>query len=229
MSVNFAGWNGTKYSDEFINQGTKDYAKSKGITDINAPITADDLKHLENHFSDFVQPGTNVAISQNLQDALFQDKFKSDPQAERAAILTLCNPSLLNQLDGSDHNSQFTKDDFDRVIQGKQKSEDIYNAVSKFKDNTNVLDYFETNAIHGNDRFGTAAIAQLANATIDDPRWEYDGTLKGIAKDQRQGYIDAAKTIWNDAPTVNALAGNDGIMNHQDFVNWVNTNKPDPN
>lgn len=107
MSVNFSGWTGSSYDGSFLNQGTKDYAKSKGVDDITAPVSADDLQALENHWGDITQKGVDGANSNNLQDALFQNKFKDDPAAQRAAILVLCNPNLLNKLDGDDHNSIF--------------------------------------------------------------------------------------------------------------------------
>lgn len=123
MSVNFSGWTGSTYSGAFMNQGTKDYAKSKGINDITAPVGADDLQALENHWSDITQKGVDGANSNNLQDALMQDRFKNDPTAERAAILTLCNPDLLNKLDGEDHNSIWTDGDMKRVIQDLRNNE----------------------------------------------------------------------------------------------------------
>lgn len=226
MSVNFAGWTGNNtYSDYFINQGTKDYAKSKGINDINTPLNSGDLQALESHFQDFSINGE--ASSNTLQNALMCDKLAKDPKAERAAILTLCNPQLLNILDGNDHNSVWVDNDMQRVISGKQNTGKIYDAVNKFANNSNVLDYFETNAAHGNDRFGTAALAQLANAATDDPRWDYETTLQGIKREDRQSYIDAAKTIRSDSDTVKQLAGDDEIMNNADFKNWISQHKPD--
>ena len=232
MSVNFSGWTGSSYDGSFLNQGTKDYAKSKGVDDITAPVSADDLQALENHWGDITQKGVDGANSNNLQDALFQNKFKDDPKAQRAAILVLCNPNLLNKLDGWDHNSIFNKEDFDRVIKDKHKTGDVYNAVKKFADNTNVLEYFEYGLngggapAHGNDRFGTAAIYELQMASKDDPLWSSNDTLSGINPNDRQGYIDAAKTIWNNQQTVGELAGDDGIMNHGNFTNWVSNHKP---
>ena len=228
MSVNFVGWTGKQYSKNFINSGTVSYAKDRGVDDIYAPMTAMEIQSLVDHFDDFSINGE--ASSVTLQRALFADKFQNDKTAERAAILALSNEDLLNKWDGNDHNSVFTKNALTAQANDAQKAVNIYNAVNKFKDNTNVLEYFEYGINgngapkHGNDRFGTAALYELAKATPDDPIWSTNDTLSGIKISDRQGYIDAAKTIWNDPTTVHdlAAAGNDLIMKHQDFVDWIN-------
>jgi hypothetical protein len=107
MSINFVGWTGKEYDPNFMNQGTKEYAKSKGIDDINRAITAEEAKSLVEQYDSFSINGE--ASTNTLQRALFNDKFEAGSAAEKAAILTLCNADLLNQMDGSDHNSVFTK------------------------------------------------------------------------------------------------------------------------
>jgi len=63
MGVNFCGWTGSTYSDSFLNQGTKDYAKSKGVDDITTSVSASDLEGLASHWDDITQKGVNGANS----------------------------------------------------------------------------------------------------------------------------------------------------------------------
>jgi hypothetical protein len=196
--------------------------------DIGSGINKSDLQALASSF-DTVD---GVVAGANGQDGLIGandlsqsvDSGKLSPEAQRAAILLMTNPNLLNKIDNGSPNGLITKDMLNSAAGADPAANKFLDATKLFSTNTNVLDNWESGGRRNNDRFGTAAIEQLATGGTADSRTWDDVGLGGIAQGDRQNYIDAAKTMWADQGHLNNLAGSDGIMNNSDFKNYVNNN-----
>lgn len=222
ISISTAQFSGGAYqAGESNSRFNKDVVKNATGQEAGSDIKKEDLQSLEKAFAevDGREGGKKDGLIDTQDLGRSVESGKLDPAAQKAAILLMTNPKLLNKFDG-DKDGMISSGSLTQQAGLDEGQNKFTDATKLFSKNSNVLDKWEKNGKE-NDRFGTAAIAELANdGKVDERTWEDNG-LGAISKEDRQKYIDAAKTMWADQDRLKEVAGDDGIINNKNLKDYV--------